>query len=75
MGGLQKGEEMTCEGCKWFKVYRGTRDRYGLQQEPDDYDCTSSRATEDDLDKYLCDGEDGAENCMGFEHRWKEKEE
>lgn len=65
---------MTCEDCKHFIEHKGSRDRYGLQQEPDDYDCRSSRATENDLDKYLCDGEDGAENCMGFEKRWMKED-
>ena len=59
---------MTCEECRHFVHHRGHRDRYGLQTEPDDYDCTGN-ATEDDLDKYFCDGEDGAENCMGFKRR------
>ena len=64
---------MNCSDCKFFKKYRGTRDRYGLQQEPDDYDCTSSRATEEDLDKYFCDAEEwneGQEGCRGFERKY-----
>ena len=60
---------MTCEDCKFFRYRRGRRDWYGVQQDPDDVDCISNRATEDDLDKYLCDGEDNAEKCMGFERR------
>ena len=60
---------MTCEDCRFFMKYRGSRDRYGLQLEPDDYDCASSRASEKDLDKYFADAEDGAENCCGFERR------
>jgi hypothetical protein len=60
---------MNCHDCRFLKVYRGSRDRYGLQMEPDDYECTSSRATEDNLDRYFCDAEDGAEKCMGFEEK------
>ena len=71
MGGFQKGEKMTCEDCIYFKEYRGTRDRYGLQLEPDDYECVGN-ASERELDKYFTDAEDGAENCTGFRSRYKE---
>lgn len=68
------GEKMTCDDCRYFREHRGSRNWYGEQTEPDDYDCTSSRATEKDLDKYFTDAEDGAENCMGFEQKWRKED-
>ena len=65
---------MRCEDCKYFKVYTGTRDRYGLQQEPDDYECVG-RATEEDLDRFFSNSEswnNSADGCSGFESRHKE---
>lgn len=59
---------MTCEDCVYLKFYRGHRDRYGIQTDPDDYECTGN-ATEADLDKYFADAEDGAEHCCGFSKR------
>lgn len=59
-----------CTECKYYRVYRGTTDRFGVPQEPDDAECTSDRATEEDLDKYFSDGiswHDDAEGCAGFE--------
>ena len=72
MGGLKKGESMTCEDCLFFKLTRGSRDWYGLQLEPDDAECVGN-ASEKDLDKYFCDAEDGAENCNGFRSKHKEE--
>ena len=63
---------MTCEDCIYFKLTRGSRDRYGFQQEPDDAECVGN-ASEEEIDKYFCDAEDGAEHCTGF--RTKHKEE
>lgn len=71
MGGVQKGEKMTCEDCIYFKEYRGTRDGYGLQLEPDDYECVGN-VTDRDLDRYFTNAEDNAENCTGFRSRYKE---
>ena len=62
---------MTCEDCLYFKIYRGSRDRYGLQLDPDDYECVGS-ASEREMDKYFINAEDNAENCTGFRSRYKE---
>lgn len=75
MGGFQKGEKMTCEDCIYFKEYRGTRDRYGLQLEPDDYECVGN-VTDRDLDRYFTNAEswDNEEDaCSGFRSRHKEE--
>ena len=71
MGGVQKGEKMTCEDCLYFRLTRGSRDWHGLQLEPDDAECVGN-ASEKDLDKYFADAEDNAENCSGFRSRYKE---
>ena len=75
MGNLQKGESMTCEDCKFFKRYTGTRDRYGVPQEPDDYECVGN-VTENDMERFFCNAEswDNKEDaCGGFEQRYKEE--
>ena len=71
MGYIQKGEKMTCCDCMCFKLTRGSRDWYGLQLEPDDAECVGN-ASEEELDRYFCDAEDGAEHCSGFKSRYKE---
>ena len=65
---------MSCGDCKYFKEYKGARDRYGLQLDLDDYECVG-RASERDMEKYFVEAEDGAENCSGFECKYKEEEE
>ena len=65
---------MRCDDCLCFKEYRGSRDRWGLQLEPDDYECEGN-ATELDLDRYFSECLDGAENCQGFRARYKEDDE
>ena len=62
---------MTCEDCIYFKKTRGSRNWHGVQLEPDDYECVGN-ASEEEIDKYFCDAEDGAENCKGFRSRYKE---
>lgn len=60
----------NCYDCKFFKIYRGSRDRFGVQQEPDDSECISDRATEEDIDKYYSDGvswSNDEEGCAGYE--------
>ena len=49
-----------CNDCMYLKIYRGSKDRYGVPQEPDDYECLKmDEMTEEEFDKYYCDGEDG----------------
>lgn len=62
---------MTCEDCLYFKLTRGSHDRYGLQLEPDDAECVGN-VSEKDLDTYFTDAQDGAEECSGFRSRYKE---
>lgn len=62
---------MTCCNCIYFKLTRGSHDIHGLQLEPDDAECVGN-ASEEDIDKYFCDAEDGAEHCSGFKSRNKE---
>ena len=71
MGGVQKGEKMTCEDCLYFRQIRGSRNWYGQQMEPDDCECVGS-ASEREMDKYFINAEDNAENCTGFRSRYKE---
>ena len=56
---------MTCMDCINFKVWKGSRDRWGLQLEPDDCEC-KAEPTEDEIERYFCNCEDSAENCGGF---------
>lgn len=66
----------SCNDCKFFKVYRGSRDRWGIQQEPDDYECTGN-PTEAELDKYFCDGHEWSiDGCSSYEpnERWWDDE-
>lgn len=63
---------MNCWDCINYKVYRGSRDRYGVPQEPDEYECTGE-PREEDIDKYFCNAEDGAEECAAFEYRRREE--
>lgn len=60
----------NCYDCKYFKLYTGSKDRYGVPQEPDDAECISERATESDLDTYFTDGvswDDDESGCAGYE--------
>lgn len=67
----------SCKDCIYFKFYRGTRDRWGIQQEPDDYEC-AGQSTEEELDRFFSDGEEwseDAEGCQAFklnERLWDE---
>ena len=57
-----------CYDCKFFRCYSGSHDRFGVPQEPDDYEC-EGEPTEEDIDKYFCDGEEWRDNetgCSGF---------
>ena len=55
----------NCIDCLYYKIYRGSKDRYGVPQEPDDCECLKmDEMTEEEIDKYFCDGEDG---CPCFE--------
>lgn len=65
---------MNCLECKYYKVYRGSRDWYGMQLEPDDSECMGN-PTEKDLDKYYTDGEEwevNEEGCSGFKRKMTE---
>ena len=54
-----------CTECRHLKVYTGSRDRYGVPQEPDDYECDMlEELTEDELERHFCNGESG---CRCFE--------
>ena len=60
-----------CEQCKHFRCYTGSRDKYGVPQEPDDYECVGD-PDEKDLEKYFSDGvewKDNEDGCSGFELR------
>ena len=61
----------SCLDCEFYKIYPGSHDRFGLQMEPDETECTSRFVTEDDIDTYYCDGKEwsGDEGCSG----WKER--
>lgn len=49
-----------CNDCMYLKIYRGSKDRYGVPQEPDDFECLKmDEMTEEEIDKYYCDGESG----------------
>ena len=66
---------MTCEDCKFFRIYRGSRDRYGVPQEPDDAECVGN-VTENDLEKFLCNAESWdkeEDGCSCFSARYKEE--
>ena len=65
---------MNCLECEYYKVYRGSRDWYGMQLEPDDSECMGN-PTEEELDKYYSDGaewEVNEEGCSGFKRRMTE---
>lgn len=48
----------SCSDCKHLIVYAGSTDKYGIPQEPDDYECeVIEQITEEDFDKYFCNGE------------------
>lgn len=50
----------NCNDCLYLKIYRGSKDRYGVPQEPDDYECLMmDKMSEEEFDKYYCDGKDG----------------
>ena len=50
----------NCSDCLYLKTYRGSKDRYGVPQEPDDFECLKmEEMTEKEIDKYYCDGESG----------------
>ena len=49
-----------CNDCMYLKIYRGSKDRYGVPQEPDDCECLKmDDMSEEEFDKYYCDGESG----------------
>ena len=48
----------NCNDCLYLKTYKGSKDRYGVPQEPDDYECLRMEdMSEEEFDKYYCDGE------------------
>ena len=50
----------NCNDCLYLKIYRGSKDRYGVPQEPDECECLKmDDMSEEEFDKYFCDGEDG----------------
>lgn len=50
----------NCNDCLYLKIYRGSKDRYGVPQEPDDFECLKmDEMTEEEIDKYFSDGESG----------------
>ena len=62
---------MTCRDCIRYKIYRGSRDRYGLQLEPDVADCTG-RPTDDEYNEFFCNASERAEDCSWFKSKYKE---
>ena len=70
----------SCFECKNLIKYSGSKDRYGVPQEPDDYECKAcENLTEEEFDKFFCEGEewDEPENgCSGFEQAdWRDYED
>lgn len=62
---------LSCEDCKYFRVYYGSKDKYGVPQEPDDYECVGEPSDED-IDKYFTDSEEwdsSEDGCSGFAMR------
>lgn len=61
----------SCFGCKNLICYSGSKDRYGVPQEPDDYECKKCESlTEEEFDRYFCDGVEWSsdeEGCSGYE--------
>lgn len=56
-----------CFECEHLIKYSGSRDRYGVPQEPDDYECARAEdLTEDEIEKHFCNGESG---CRCFEQQ------
>ena len=49
-----------CSDCLYFKIYKGSKDRYGVPQEPDECEYLKmDDMSEEEFDKYYCDGESG----------------
>ena len=63
--------DVDCLTCANLKCYRGTCDRYGVPQEPDDYECGYDDITEDEIERFFSNGEkwdasiEGA-GCSGY---------
>lgn len=58
----------SCFECQMLVKYSGSKDRYGVPQEPDDYEC-KGEPTEEEIDKYFCDGQEWSsdeEGCSCF---------
>jgi len=59
-----------CQDCENLICYHGSRDRFGVPQEPDDYECKACEdITVEEFDKYFCDGKEWSGNrkgCSGF---------
>jgi len=61
----------NCSECKFLVCYSGSKDRYGIPQEPDDYECVAE-PTEEEIDRFFCNGEswnDNEKGCSWFEQR------
>ena len=49
----------NCSDCLYLKIYKGSKDRYGVPQEPDDCECLMmDKMSEEEIDRYYCDGEE-----------------
>ena len=54
----------SCFTCAYLIRHAGSKDKYGVAQEPDDYDCEGT-PTEADLDVFFSDGIEWDENDEG----------
>ena len=57
-----------CYECANLRCYRGSHDRYGVPQEPDDYEC-AGEPTEEEIDRYFCEGKEwrfDEDGCSAF---------
>lgn len=58
----------SCFDCENFICYRGSHDRYGVPQEPDDYECLGE-PTEEEIEDYFCNGmewDEYEDGCSAF---------
>lgn len=60
----------NCHECKNLRCYRGGRDRYGVPQEPDEYECkVIEELTEEEADRFFSNAESWEspeDGCSGF---------
>lgn len=61
----------NCYDCKNLVCYRGSKDRYGVPQEPDDYECVGE-PTEEEMEDYFYNGiswDEYEDGCSSYERR------